>query len=336
MNSRNASNFNKKSSEARLNKIERLYNERKNKQMNDYENKSTTLGNNTVKVEDQDEFYDADLEEHSQNWSGDLLNQDDVTESNYYPTLISPDTIAAMRGYRDEEHNDSQRKVGQNSNTINIRKNRRDNSQGRRHYSVRNVLGDPLPLPYINNGNEKDSEKPKSVITKDRLLQKKNEMNNKWRRLLTQDKVMIERRLQELRKLENVPSVEKWIDPSKNPYIPKHDEAEHSLHNSSAINHDEQSDNATHHRAFSIDSISKYHSPSQFSTGVDSYTSQTLLRLQEDIEENKRKLDIIINLLRGQQSTTNDNDKSISREILYWTICIIILFICNIYVYYYM
>ncbi|QLL32557.1 hypothetical protein HG536_0D00790 [Torulaspora globosa] len=62
-----------------------------------------------------------------------------------------------------------------------------------------------------------------------------------------------------------------------------------------------------------------------------------ILELSKEIQRNGEKLDDIIKLLsqRPAADTVPASPNSVSRETLFWTICIIVLILCNIYVYHY-
>lgn len=63
----------------------------------------------------------------------------------------------------------------------------------------------------------------------------------------------------------------------------------------------------------------------------------TLSDLNKEVLRNREKLDYIINLLsdRPGPDRTPAISRNISREAQFWTVCIIVLILCNIYVYHY-
>lgn len=163
-----------------------------------------------------------------------------------------------------------------------------------RVFSLRKALGDPLPLPYMNKRKISNnsslgysSSLPKGTISKNKQL-----LEKKWKNLIAQDKILIEKRFAELRQR-----------PSPGNYS----------------------------------SISNETIPPVSVSTPDRQNDDGWSKLSRDISENKEKLDYIITLLSQQQKVTTKTIKihRPSREVQLWTICIIVLIISNLYVYHY-
>lgn len=162
--------------------------------------------------------------------------------------------------------------------------------------SLRRVLGDPLPLPYLEGAGSNytsPSQRPDRSLTEDSVRRKRQLMERKWRNLIAQDKKLVESKLEKIRQK------------------PSHEVQDESF--SSTI------------PPFSLSA----------SGGAlpDSLTS-----LQKEIIANREKLDHIITLL-SQKEIVRPRTFQLqrpSKEVLLWTICIIVLIVCNLYVYYYL
>ncbi|GAV53132.1 hypothetical protein ZYGR_0AI04140 [Zygosaccharomyces rouxii] len=177
----------------------------------------------------------------------------------------------------------------------------------RRIGSLRKSLGDPLPLPYLprdpNQNNRECSEPvPQSphLVSSSNVDRKRQIMDSKWRKLVSQDKSMLESRLKELRR----PSLPTTAPPPPRPDSPT------------------------------------LASQSTTLPTLSPHLPQTLEELQQEIISNRQKLDEIIVLLNQKQkpSLQFPSLKFHYRwnEFTFWTLCIITLILCNFYVYYYL
>lgn len=73
------------------------------------------------------------------------------------------------------------------------------------------------------------------------------------------------------------------------------------------------------------------------STAPERHEDSAILQLNKEILRNREKLEDIIKLLsrRPAADTGPESSNSVSRETQFWIICIIVLILCNIYVYHY-
>lgn len=234
---------------------------------------------------------------------------------------------------------------------------------------LRKQLGDPLPLPYTHQGANKkitkdtlpasnynsrkySTSKTKQLIIKseddymlkpltmERLEEKRKIMANRWKDLLMKDKVRVEEKLKQLKS---------WDNNNSNSLT-------HRRHYSFPSDESGLVDLKIHSREHSYVSSIDNNEVNQLD-GLDNkslsgLSSHSVVKLQKDITTNSEKLDLIISLLQNQtdgiNNSTPDNNKimikkketssftssQISFEIIIWTICIIILAICNVYVLY--
>lgn len=180
----------------------------------------------------------------------------------------------------------------------------------RRVGSVRKSLGDPVPLPYLlrDSGlNNKEGTVPISQspqpVSPSNVDRKRQVMESKWRKLVSQDKSMLESRLKELRK-PSLPTTTQSPQPQPRP------------------------------EPLTIGS-----QPTKLPT-VSSPLPQSLEEIQQEIISNRQKLDEIIILLNQKKSSPLEFSSLKLHyrwnEFTFWTLCIIILILCNIYVYYYL
>lgn len=160
---------------------------------------------------------------------------------------------------------------------------------------LKQILGDPVPLPYLNRTND------------DTLSKGTGDVKSRWKRLVSQDKETIEQRLREIRQ----------------GYAVHTDDGIYSEETSNESGGDKEGselvedmqENETH--------------TASINDHIKINTKQQLRELRDTLKGNTERLDQIIRLLGKKQ-----NDRR--REIVLWTICIIILIICNICVYYYL
>lgn len=244
--------------------------------------------------------------------------------------------------------------------------NDKSSSQRKSSAALRKQLGKPLPLPYLNSPNSDSTptlQRKEEVFT-DEVLQKKRELiESKWHRLLFHDKKMVEKKLESLREYErkrmpprgtDVSSSEqdnsfKISTPTKS-YVSLEQKP---LPNLSAMNN--------------FNDVTDNKEKEETNNNILKFQAQRdpLQILQSEIEMHTKKLDTIIELLKDDTDSkekrkvvTNDNAapeqmvnkgwrKNVMmiykksgnimkkyREYFLWTICILILLYCNIYVYY--
>lgn len=226
----------------------------------------------------------------------------------------------------------------------NFTKQRRYNSQ-----TIRSLMGEPLPLPYlqkdkkqkdsntsqfekdpiITHVNDKFIRKP---LTFDELDKRRHIMNNKWKKLLHKDQNMVNFKLSHLPKLDNFENDD--MNPENkigdDDITEELNNLEHELSNPSRINP----------RLLSVHkdlNVPRFPSRTgSISLNPLSYTSESnVSNLQEEINANGRKLDLILELLNEEKNPKSwTGNVNISREMVFWSSCIILLLICNILAYY--
>ncbi|EDO17975.1 hypothetical protein Kpol_1054p22 [Vanderwaltozyma polyspora DSM 70294] len=163
--------------------------------------------------------------------------------------------------------------------------------------SIRHSLGDPLPLPYIRNEQPNiNNQRINQLMTVDSIEQKRKDMENKWGHLITKNRHQMEEKLKIIRSSSN-----------------------------NSIGFSRSASPSARYSDFTDNEIE---------TEEDINLSQ----LQEEIKHNRDKLDHIIDLLHSKKIGNKSKDNK-GKEILHvveyliWTICIVILILCNYYVY---
>ena len=172
--------------------------------------------------------------------------------------------------------------------------------------SLRAILGNPLPLPYIKNSNRTISHQRTisgNIMTLDTIERKRKVMESKWNKLIAND----------------IQEVEEKLNSRKSSYM-----------------HQERQPSSVFHSF----NLSEESGSKESSILPQEYVE--LSQLHEDIISNSDKLDHIITILKpnpSESSKTAHIQNKDSRHIIdyiLWTICIIILIICNIYVFKYL
>lgn len=253
-------------------------------------------------------------------------DQDFDTE--YVPKLISPSTLYS------QFHHDFQKKAEEDQvlhvKSTGVERTKDWVSSLKTEQLRRGKFGDPLPLPYVNQTYTKSTPKSSNinnVLTLDRIEEKRNIMKSKWRHLIEQDKELIENKIHELRLFQDEGNVNggKWRGDS-------------SLHYTELEPNSFVGNQSVNDIDFSRTSLQK-------TTNIlpnDKMANPVYIgKLQEDIALNTQKLDHIISILERNKAGTRLDSKlpfntpAHIKEITFWTLCIIILLMCNIYVYYY-
>lgn len=285
-------------------------------------------------------------------------NNENVEDDGYefsngnLPRVMSPNTLLKSRGYSprvEKEVESEYRKMvladpqisfkqsrNKNVNTFN-----KDNRYSRKQ-SIRKILGNPLPLPYLNektdNAYTKESNYLK-LLTNNKLDDKSKRIDNKWRRLISQDKLNVEKRLKELNisehKTNGAIEHSRHISNENNDKIRKRSDAPRT--SSVSVKYDSYTPSFLENNQET--NIDYQHILSD----NDSIGSVPLSELQKDISINGQKLDLIITMLTNSNSlnvdeknkTINQPHSTVSWGIIFWTICITILLLCNIYMYLY-
>lgn len=222
--------------------------------------------------------------------------EDYEDELKFTPKLKSRRSLLTMRRNSEQEssspisNDDEVSPVGNPATPLSKLRNRKA--------PLRKSLGNPLPLPYLpkesNSTRTEPTTSPSPPTSASSNIDKKRQiMESKWRKLVSQDKTMLESRLKEMRK----PTLPKVVPPSKQD------------------------------------------SPALLPT-PNSPLPQSLEELQQEIISNRQRLDEIIQLLNGKQKTSFQFPSLRFHyhwnEVTFWTLCIIMLILCNVYVYYYL
>lgn len=204
-----------------------------------------------------------------------------------------------------------------------------------RHTSenVRNLIGDPLPLPYLSKGPDSkrtgshivhDPKIRQSVdksirkpLTLDELDKRRHIMNTKWRKLLNSDQNAVNFKLNGLPKLDHLTNDAEDDDVAGELNILKQEPSRLNTRHSSL------------HRDLNIRSRGASVSLQPFSHTSES----TISCLQDEINANGRKLDQILQILSEGHQQRSTPRVAVSREVLCWSLCIVVLLACNVVVY---
>lgn len=221
-------------------------------------------------------------------------DEDYEAELRFTPRLKSRNSLITMRipsNTQKESEN-----IEDDENLERLRRAPQHIRKTSRTLSLRKTLGDPLPLPYIKSEPSPEnsiisSSGNNSILTPNALNKKRQDMETKWRKLISQDKSIVENRFQELR----------------NNILP---------------------------RTGSVQA--KEPLPSMSASTIQLENPTSLSKLNEEIITNRKKLDYIIDLLNQKNHVPSSVGNHLYlNEYVRWTICIIVLIICNIYVYCY-
>ncbi|GMM58903.1 hypothetical protein DAKH74_055200 [Maudiozyma humilis] len=268
------------------------------------------------------------------------------------PRVMSPTSVLKHRGY-------SRIITGGNSSASEILRNTENNvlfpkqreeplapvvsrprdARNTRKPSVRQILGEPVPLPYLMDNSlstQNNENKVVNILTNNRLENKNKRVNQNFQRLISRNKENIARRLRELnlqhqptqRSSSQVLNLEPEAAPSVyHGEVPGNDFGTESKRRfSSETNEQQSSDNSHNADISSIDSIDKIQNE------VD--TEEQLNKLQQSIDQNGEKLDTIISMLKQLPGPAEPSHTSVSKYRIFGTLCIIILSL-EIYLYVY-
>ena len=309
---------------------------------------------------------------------GDEPGVDEGFDIEYYPKLVSPGTILSERGTSRnntslEGRNERLKDVEGSSElsgrvppgTRRSKKRRALRNTGARY--VQGVLGEPLPLPYIKKPVENPlvTDESYSLLTTGKLNRKAREVKGKWKRLVLQDKMAVEKRMKELQDYETSGRSFSYREPDSISGNASQRMNENSLSMSGSpenLSHEDAGKGASQLTASAelTSDNDQYNILPDMSTsnGAGSYTEPenkatgSFQALQDDILNNGKKLDLIIELL-DKNATGFPSNKGkrrwgiprwflykfpslrISKEDAFWVGCIIFLIVFNVYVYYY-
>ncbi|QID87603.1 hypothetical protein GRS66_010283 [Saccharomyces pastorianus] len=246
--------------------------------------------------------------------------------------------------------------------------NNKSTSQRKSSAVLRKQLGKPLPLPYLNGSSGITTSalhRDEESFT-DEVVQKKKELiASKWHRLLLHDKKMVEKKLEGLREYERkrIPTKGSGVSNryQDNSFKVSTPTKSYMSSNSTSLPHITDIETPIN--------IFEDEGKMEANKNVLHFQEQGQLtsfqKLQSEIETNTRKLDMIIDLLKDD--TVGREEKKVAdhgnvtlgpgsdkgwwdsmmmmckelrniikkyKEYFLWTICILILLYCNIYVYY--
>lgn len=244
--------------------------------------------------------------------------------------------------------------------------NNKSSSKRKSSAALRKQLGKPLPLPYLNNPNSNitDTLQKKEEVFTDEVVQKKRELiESKWHRLLLHDKKMIEKKLESLREYERKKMSSQGTDVSS---FQQDNSFKISTPTKSYVSLEQES-SPNLPAVKTPNDFFDNREKGETNNNVLKFEGQRdpLQKLQSEIEMHTKKLDTIIELLKdatdikeGSTMVANNNIALEQRsnegwrknlmmiykrsgniirkykEYFLWTICILILLYCNIYVYY--
>ena len=285
-----------------------------------------------------------------------------VEEPSPVPRVMSPNSFLKSRGYPSSSYQDNlitenniKDNNRNNNNIFAFQTTKKDvksdeqNNVGSR--TLRKLLGEPLPLPYLENDikqNEYVGDHHMTILTKNKLDNKSKNFNDKFKRLVSQDKINVARRLKELKHNEYDNANDKESDittysvPSMN-QLPKFgNEIRHYRSHSRSQAQDASFTSTQPSVQFSTDN----HQDSLESIDSDNEVKINsipdpliLLELQRTLDANGEKLDLIIAMLNN--FTMEPHKKTItinrfySKHMLIRTICTITLVLSIFCVYYY-
>ncbi|CCD25662.1 Kar1p NDAI_0F03440 [Naumovozyma dairenensis CBS 421] len=218
------------------------------------------------------------------------------------------------------------------------------------------------------SSQEEELEEPKTIlkkediVTTDTLDRKRKHLDMKWQKILANNQPLIENKLKTLSKSSHFT---KTVPVDS--YVTKKDpNSRHTSRISSvSIKQEDLLNEPISANVYAQETNGYDWNPREGSTSFTSLRSNesvAIEKVQEELKWNSAKLDQILALLHNnnhtkeskKSKTTNldvkenikknmnhTNNKEMTarqfpKEFIYWTICIIILILCNIYVYYYL
>ncbi|KAG0654323.1 hypothetical protein C6P45_003453 [Maudiozyma exigua] len=241
-----------------------------------------------------------------QNYNDD--EEDQYDPSSYPPKVMSPASLLESRGFssslyvQDSAETDYEPKMEGWGTIGHVEKETlRSKRQVSGVRTLRKNLGDPLPLPYLRSHEPKEEPKHNNlrVLTKGELENKSEYFNNKFKQLLSQDKINIAKRLKQLnRTTKQEDSMPVYRNPFGN---------EHNQYFQNKIRHSDSNVKSSHKlsRKSSLEPTNN-----EQVDNIESNAASTslkakllvdelvLLELQRTLDSNGEKLDIMISLLK--------------------------------------
>lgn len=319
-------------SESRVARINELYNKTKKKY---HEHRDSVISNNSTSVQD------VGLEDHCHPLSN-VPNPDDVhilaqgpptvtikaeppsnpfhppvhenktsPEENYEeelqftPKLRSKKSIISFRSSRHStplSHGKSTAREDRSFGVVqeplffSTDNKRRVMSRRDRLKELKGKLGNPVPLDYLNQDGPADVSS---------LLERRQEIEDRWKRILSSDKGLNHQKLQ---------NISHAYESRNNSSV----FSDGDIVADSSVVHNNDIPNSSNNK---LDDISEEVEKNHLSISIDQISD-----IREGIRNNSERLDKVIELL-GEKNSNN------RREVVFWGICIIILILLNIYVY---
>lgn len=268
------------------------------------------------------------------------------------PRVMSPNSVLKHRGY-------SRIITGGDTSTPERKRNTENNilfpkqrdispvpvvtrprdTRASRKPSVRQILGEPVPLPYLkdNSIDTKDQEsKVVNILTNNKLESKNKRVNQNFQRLISRNKENIARRLRELNLQHQLGEQPPHDDIPETKPVPSgnyrmvsgsHSGQPDFAPSRSLSNERRTSTDVYHSRVSSVDSVDN------MLKEVD--REDLLIKLQDAIDDNGRKLDIIMNILKKALDSVTSSRPGVSMYTILGTLCIIILLSFDVYLYMY-
>ncbi|CAI4051393.1 hypothetical protein SUVZ_14G1400 [Saccharomyces uvarum] len=320
----------------------------------------------TKKREFQPTFAENENVRHLPNDDKAKSDEDDNIENElqFTPRIKEPSILrSSLLKQRNESHT---RNAIPNEPKIKPTANNKSTSQRKSSAVLRKQLGTPLPLPYLKNSGGIPTSalhKNEEMLTDEVVLKKKELIASKWHRLLLHDKKIVEKKLEGLREYER-----KRIPTQGSDVSNRHQDDSFKVStptksyislNSTSLPHITDIKTPTN--------IFEDEGKREANRNVLHFQGQqnSFQKLQSEIETNTKKLDMIINLLKDDTVTGEEkkvaDDTNVTlgpgsnkgwwkgmmmickelrnitkkyKEYFLWTICILVLLYCNIYVYY--
>ena len=309
----------------------------------------------------------------------DSLKQREIDSDNdISPVFESPNTlkrnflnIDKIRSYKDTSVSINSSELFGKDNEMNRFKQKRNINQ------LRKQLGTPIPLPYIDNDKNKINTKSLNTtlkirpsvkyvapirkhnlsykksnhklaasstpkpLTMDKLEEKHHIVTHRWRDLLMKNKIKVEDRLKQLKLWKNEKESKDFIvQPDKKIQHPIPANEANSLFMSDNSSNDISTSEADNSREGKEQGHAGFY---KINNELED-NEVSILKLQEGIERNSHKLDLIISMLKGHKdkdviAIKHSSSKwrklikfRLLKHDLLWTICIIILLLCQIFV----
>ncbi|SMN19800.1 similar to Saccharomyces cerevisiae YNL188W KAR1 Essential protein involved in karyogamy during mating and in spindle pole body duplication during mitosis [Maudiozyma saulgeensis] len=308
-------------------------------------------------------FYDYNTDK-----THNILNgyDDGYDEPSPLPKVMSPKSVLKSRGYSSASYDEDPivenpiRYNNENNKNLltfqatesrkEIRRNEQNNMGSR---TLRKLLGEPLPLPYLSNDvivNKSFEDNHRTVLTKDKLDNKSKHFNTKFKRLVSKDKINVVKRLNELKHKEydnddnndDGEDILTNFDPPIEPLPKFGNKIRKQRAHSRSYSHDLSFPSRQPSVQFSIGDHEHSRDSVDHNNLSDTDSTQDLLillELQRTLDSNSEKLDLIIAMLSNLTPETKEKTKALycfySKHILIRTICIITLLLSIFCVYYY-